>query len=269
MEKTVKVSVLLPVYNGEKYLQRAIDSVLAQTFKDYEVIVIDDGSTDWTPRILRAYENNPRFKIVHQKNQGVAEALNVALSLARGEYVATISHDDFWLPHKLETEIEAMESCGSEVGVVYSNYYNFYEETGKREPIRLEKEVGPFSRELVLRLCPANIGSATIRRSVLMRLQQRDGFICDPNLSLAMDWDLWIRLSRFCDFKHIPDFLSCYSIHPNRISGSWKHIRQHLTLYSRWNGFDLNFFIHYVLRAYVRRFIPNILKKPFKRLWQK
>jgi glycosyltransferase involved in cell wall biosynthesis len=105
------VSVILPVYNGENYLRIAIDSVLAQTQPGVELLVVDDGSRDSTPEIARSYGN--RLRYVRQDNTGVAGAFNHGLRLARGRYVSWLSHDDRFLPTKLERQVAALERVGT------------------------------------------------------------------------------------------------------------------------------------------------------------
>src|SRR5438034_10365066 len=101
--KTPTVSVILPVYNGEQYLRFAIESVLTQTFQDYELIIVDDGSSDSTPAIAQAYGQRVRY--VRQANTGVAGAFNHGLALAAGRYISWLSHDDVFLPQKLDNQV--------------------------------------------------------------------------------------------------------------------------------------------------------------------
>lgn len=99
-----KVSVIISVYNGERYLAEAIDSVLAQTYQDFELILIDDGSTDRTKEIIQSY---PTIRYFYQENQGVAAARNLGVAQSRGDYLTFLDADDLWLPEKLALQIEA------------------------------------------------------------------------------------------------------------------------------------------------------------------
>ena len=108
--KNPKVTVLMSVYNGEKYLQEAIDSILEQTFKDFEFLIINDGSTDKTGEILESY-HDLRIKIINnEKNIGLTKSLNKGLKLARGEYIARQDADDISMPERLEKEVEFLET---------------------------------------------------------------------------------------------------------------------------------------------------------------
>ncbi|HWW76647.1 MAG TPA: glycosyltransferase family 2 protein, partial [Pyrinomonadaceae bacterium] len=112
------VSVILPVYNGENYLRCAVESVLAQTLRDYELIVVDDGSKDSTPSIAAGYGDRVRY--VRQENGGVGAAFNHGLRLARGRYVSWLSHDDLFMPEKLEAQARALGELG-EPAVCYTD----------------------------------------------------------------------------------------------------------------------------------------------------
>ncbi|WP_052184305.1 glycosyltransferase family 2 protein [Psychroserpens sp. Hel_I_66] len=103
-----QVSILMPVYNGEKYLREAIDSVLAQTFKDFEFLILNDGSTDGTQNIIDSYSDK-RIKSVYHKNMGVAKSLNRGLELAQGEYIWRHDADDICLPEQLKTQLDFLE----------------------------------------------------------------------------------------------------------------------------------------------------------------
>ena len=117
--KMPKVTVLMSVYNGEKHLREAIDSILNQTFGDFEFLIINDGSTDRTADILQSYQDS-RIKIIHnEKNIGLTKSLNKGLKLAKGEYLARMDADDISYPNRLEVQYEYMEK-NPNVGIVGS-----------------------------------------------------------------------------------------------------------------------------------------------------
>lgn len=251
-----KVSVLLPVYNGEQYIARAVESVLDQSFKDYELLIFNDGSTDRTQDILEKYRVCHNVRIFADENKGVAKTLNHACSLARGKYITFISHDDFWLPYKLATEVKTLESCSRKIGVAYSNFYQFYEETKGIHP----KFLAQLTRRQIREKCAINISSALVRRSVLDRLKEAQGYIFDPTLQDCMDWDLWIRLDQICDFKHIPQLLSYYGIHRKQMTRGFSHGVASWKLHLKWNGFDPRFFVNSVIRAPLRNMLGRSIR---------
>jgi glycosyltransferase involved in cell wall biosynthesis len=108
MKNEPKISVVMSVYNGDKYLQEAVDSILNQTFKDFEFIIINDGSTDDTREILESY-NDPRIVLIHQENIGLTKSLNKGIALAKGEYIARQDADDLSMPERLEKQLAFLE----------------------------------------------------------------------------------------------------------------------------------------------------------------
>lgn len=118
-----KVTIVIPVYNGEKYVKYAIDSALAQTYKNLEILVINDGSVDRTDEIVKSYGRKIRY--IKKENGGVSSALNLAIKEMRGEYFSWLSHDDTYEPNKIEREIEFLKEnnyLGKKV-IVFSDYY--------------------------------------------------------------------------------------------------------------------------------------------------
>src|SRR6202041_1354445 len=107
---TPAISVLMPTYNGERFLRPAIESILNQTFPNFELIVIDDGSTDNTPHILSEFNDTRLTVLTNPKNSGIAAATNRALSAARAEYIALQDHDDISLPHRLQTQLDFLNT---------------------------------------------------------------------------------------------------------------------------------------------------------------
>jgi glycosyltransferase involved in cell wall biosynthesis len=116
------VSVIIPVYNGERIVLGAVRSALAQSHRNLEIFVVDDGSTDGTGAVLAAI-GDARVRVLHQANAGTAAARNLALALARGQYIAFLDSDDRWFPDKIETELNVLRSAPEPIAVAYSAYY--------------------------------------------------------------------------------------------------------------------------------------------------
>ncbi len=115
-----KVSVILPTYNRAHLIKRAIQSVLDQTYQNFEIIVVDDGSTDNTEEQVRSF-NNPKIRYIrYNENKGAAFARNAGIKASRGDYIAFQDSDDEWFPHKLQRQMEAFKNASPEVGVVYT-----------------------------------------------------------------------------------------------------------------------------------------------------
>src|SRR4030042_587586 len=112
-----KVSVIITTYNRVHFVCEAIDSVLNQTFKDFEIIVVDDGSTDNTKEALKRYSKNIFY--IYQSNKGRSQARNTGLKVAKGDYIAFLDDDDIWVPHKLEKQVAFMDS-NPNIGLVHT-----------------------------------------------------------------------------------------------------------------------------------------------------
>ena len=117
----VAVSVVLPSYNRASTLERAIDSVLSQTYSNLELIIVDDGSTDRTPAVLAKYAQRGNVEVVPTPHRGCAAARNSGIRRSRGRYIAFQDSDDEWAPHKLATAIAALEATGPDTSVFYSD----------------------------------------------------------------------------------------------------------------------------------------------------
>jgi glycosyltransferase involved in cell wall biosynthesis len=202
---TPTVSVVIATYNYGRFLPEAIDSVLAQTFTDYEIVVVDDGSTDNTAEVIERYressEQAGRLRYIRlEKNIGQPKAKNLGIRTSRGRFIAFLDGDDVWLPRKLEKQMPVFEKNG-DTGVVYSDVMLF--QGGQEFP---ETKRPPFARGKVTRnLIFDNIvpfSSAIVRRECF----DRDGMF-DESIPLAIDYELWLRLSVNWAFDYVPEKL--------------------------------------------------------------
>ncbi len=199
MLRSPMVSVLMPVYNAEKYLRESIDSVLNQTYKNFEFIIINDGSTDTSPDIVRSY-NDPRIVFVDNKqNSGLVSVLNQGLDLAHGEYIARMDADDISLPNRFGTQIEFMETH-PKVGVLGASFHIF----GGIDRIETKKKY-PNLR-YVLKISPVGHPTVMMRRSVI----EKYGLRYDPQYKHAEDYELWMRILRFTKIANMNRVLLNY-----------------------------------------------------------
>lgn len=120
------ISVIAPVYNGENYLSQSIESVLKQTYKNIEIIVVDDGSTDKTADLVKTYLNQPNIRYIHQKHGGQGSAMNTGVSSATGEFLSFIDHDDLWDHRKLQLQLQAFVD-NADLDIVFAHMKNFAE----------------------------------------------------------------------------------------------------------------------------------------------
>ena len=184
--KKPAVSVIIPTYNRAWMLKEAIDSVLAQDFTDFELIAVDDGSTDDTGQVLAAYDQ--KVIALHQSNRGVSAARNRGIGAASGQLIAFLDSDDLWLPHKLSTQVDFFHSNPDAV-------INQTEETWIRNGVRVNPKTRhhKFSGmifEKSLALCLVSPSAVMMRRSLFDEVG-----LFDEDLPACEDYDLWLRLS--------------------------------------------------------------------------
>ena len=205
------ISIIIPCYNHGHYLDRALESVLAQTMPDWEVIVVDDGSTDDTRAVVRAYADG-RVRYLYQENQGLAGARNTGIDHARGNYLAFLDADDEWEPPFLERCVAVLEADDSLAGV-YTRV-TFIDEDGRRL-LRLGAQPATRAsfRERLLQGGFFPPSSVLVRRETVEMVGR-----FDPDLTSLEDWDLWLRLSEEHEMEGIPDPLARYRVSPGSMS---------------------------------------------------
>jgi len=198
------VTVVIPTYNRAHTVPRAIDSVLAQTYQDLELIVVDDGSTDDTAARVSRYEDSRVRYLQQPENRGVSAARNRGMREAKGEFIAFLDSDDTWFPKKLEKQIGHFQNASEEVGLVYAGVESIWDD-GSTWCFR-PKHRGDLYLHL-LRTNPLHAGasSVVIRRSVIRTI----GFF-DESIPAIEDYDYWIRVSRYYEIDYVDELLSRY-----------------------------------------------------------
>lgn len=223
------VSVILPVFNGANYLRFAIESVLNQTFRDFELIVVDDGSTDSTPEILRSY--GTRLKFVLKENGGVATAFNRGIRESSGRYISWLSHDDLYEPTKLEMQMQAVSGWEAP-GVCYTDA-SFIDSDGV---VIRELEVPDHAPGELLRnlLVSGPIAMAAYSLFFDRRCIDEVGMY-DESQPDTQDADMLIRLARRFPFKRVPQKLIRIRQHVDRSSHSKRWMGEALKFYVGWS----------------------------------
>jgi len=208
------VTVLMPVYNGERYVARAVKSILDQSFRDFEFLVINDGSTDRSSDIIREF-GDPRIRVIDTENQGVAAALRLGMKEARGAYIARMDADDECLPDRLEIEKHCLDEHPG-ISVVHGSV-EYIDSEGS--PIFMEMDEG-YSNVVTKWLL--NWRNVLIHSTVMLRaaVLKEHGLNYRIELNRAEDFDLWNRVARVGDFIYLPDVLIRYRIHSENVSNS-------------------------------------------------
>ncbi len=213
------VSVIIPTFNRAIFLTSAIESVLAQTVRDIELIVVDDGSTDETAELVKRYLADPRVRYVYQENQGRSLARNHGVTLAQGEYVGFLDSDDCYLLTALETHLR-MFASQSEIGMTVGGY-EYVDERGRRLGERCPwEEGGQMDIEGWLFNCFGMPGAVLIRREWF---ESTAGF--DASCEMAEDWGLYLQLAALhCSMEWVPEAVCRYRQHPGgSVHGLVKH----------------------------------------------
>jgi len=215
-----RVSVIVPAYNAAACIDEALSSVLGQTFDSFEVLVVDDGSTDETAERVKAWsERDSRVRLIRQSNGGVASARNLGIAQSCGEFIAPLDADDTWMPQKLERQVAAMDAGGPSVAVAYGWWVRVrperslsrcYSPTEAFEPWVFEEGirrnfVGCASLPLIRLSCLERIGGYTVSH------REAGGQGCE-------DWDLILRLAERYEFRCVREYLVEYRDGPGAMS---------------------------------------------------
>ena len=206
------VSVIITTYNRGYLIDKAINSVLNQTYQDYEIIIVDDGSTDNTKEVVKGFIDSRINYIFYADNLGVSAARNTGIKASQGEYIALLDSDDEWLPEKLEKQVVILQNESFEVGVVCSWQFNINANGEYICRRHLPKKGGNIYEDL-LYTNPISAPTLLIRKECFEKVG-----LFDDLLNGQEDWDMWIRISKYYEFALIKIPLLKYRLHPNQIS---------------------------------------------------
>jgi len=205
----------MPVYNGAKYLNEAIDSILNQTFNDFEFLIIDDCSTDQSINQVKSYDD-PRIKLIkNNKNKGLSETLNKGLKLAKGKYIARMDQDDISMPNRLKKQLIFMEEnpkigvCGTWIQLI-GKYNGIAESETEDELIKIKL------------LTNQNLAhpAVMIRKQIIEKYK----LSYDTSYTVAQDYDLWVRMFDYCSFANLVEPLLKYRVHENQNSKRFREL---------------------------------------------
>jgi glycosyltransferase involved in cell wall biosynthesis len=231
------VSIIMPTFNRADVLAEAIDSALAQTHRDFELIIIDDGSTDGTPELISKY-NDGRIRLIKAgQNRGAAAARNLGINSARYDLIAFLDSDDQWLPVFLETATEKMTRSDDKTGVVYSAFWYC---RGKEEKIMPAGDIGLKEGDILPELVRKNF--ITLQASLVKRQCFDDCGLFDESMPCRHDWELFLRIAEKWHFSFVSEPLllvhqSASSISTNyrfKIAGWLPVIEKHLQLFKKY-----------------------------------
>ena len=201
-----KVSIIIPVFNGENFISSAINSALNQTYQNIEVIVVNDGSTDKTAEICNKYGDKIRY--FEKKNGGVSSALNCGIKNMKGDYFSWLSHDDEYYPNKIEREIVALSLLDNKNTIIYSNY-DMMSENGKvyDTVIHNHEELQKYQELSILKGC---LNGLTL---LIPKVAFDECGLFDESLLCTQDYDMWLKMLKKFSFFHLCDVLTKTRIH--------------------------------------------------------
>ena len=219
----------MPCFNAAAHLERGVRSVQAQEMTDWELVVVDDGSTDGSRRVLETLAlRDPRIRPIHQSNTGAAAARNRGLHAATGTFTAFLDSDDTWRPDFLAAMLAALEAH-PDAGIAYCGWQNVGLGSGRDKPYVPPDYEGHGKVESLLRACPWPIHGALVRAQLI-----RDAGGFDERFSSCMDYDLWLRLGTAQRLVRVPQVLAFYHHHGsgqitgNRARIALNHLRAQL-----------------------------------------
>lgn len=206
-----KISVVMPAYNAEKYIGESIDSILNQTYGDFEFIIINDGSRDSTKEIILSYSDNRIVYLENEINSGIVVTLNKGLKYATGEYIARMDADDIAVAERLEKQIEFMEK-NKDVGVLGTGICIFGEDVQEQARV-FTTNSEQLKAELIFNSCIAH-PTVMMRSNIL----KNNGLSYDLEYAGAEDYNLWWKIAKVSRIATIPDLLVKYRIHSSQIT---------------------------------------------------
>jgi glycosyltransferase involved in cell wall biosynthesis len=228
------VSVIIPTYNRNGFLRSAIESVLNQTFQAFEVIVVDDASSEDVQGIVQGFHDRRIKCIRHETNKGEAGARNTGLIHAQAEYIAFLDDDDVWFPEKLKSQLDVLEKSTLKVGGIYSGYIVKDCADPRKSYTKIPAKRGDIYKDLLIQNSIGPPSTVVVRRKCI---ETAGPF--DENIFYGVDHDFYLRIAKDFHFECIAEPLARYSIHENRLSANPELVAKGLAAMSRKYGGEL------------------------------
>mgnify|MGYP000426178385 FL=1 len=229
------VSVVVPCYNHEKYVKETIESIINQTYKNIELIVIDDGSKDGSVQVIQEMADKYGFTFIHRPNKGLSATLNEGIKLSKGKYFSAIASDDILFLEKIEKQVKFMES-NPKYGMCYGKIVYFEDSIKNTSEYSNSNKQGWVFDDLLNYGCFIPAPSTFMRKEVFETVGEYD-----ENLWIE-DWDMWLRISQKYQVGYIDEYLAYYRKHDTNISSQslkmYKAEKQILEKYKDYENFD-------------------------------
>jgi glycosyltransferase involved in cell wall biosynthesis len=231
-----QISVIIPTRNRAGFVAGAIKSVLAQSLRDLEIIVVDDGSSDNTAAVIESFRQPGLVYLRHDQSRGGAAARNTGILRATGEYVAFLDDDDEWYPEKLSRQMDVMLSSPPEVGAVYTGYFIVDRSNAQIRGQIVPTERGDLYEALLASNCIGGTSSVLLRRACFDEIG-----LFDERLPSFQDYDLWLRIARKFHFDYVREPMLRYFVHNEKIWTNPEALLQGLKLMLRKHGYSAAF----------------------------
>jgi glycosyltransferase involved in cell wall biosynthesis len=221
MDIKPKVSISLPCYNCEAWISETIESILNQTYKNYELILVDDGSTDHTRKIVKKYLNDTRIKYLYQSNKGFTASTNLSILKSTGKYIGFIGHDDLWESSKLQKQVFFLER-NPHIDFIHSDLYHIDSKGNiicrRKDPIAKKVSQRKFMKTLFL-------GNFICFQTVLVKRKCfEDVGLLDERIEISSDYDLWLRMAQKFRIGYLDEPLVKKRYHENNLSYEFRQI---------------------------------------------
>lgn len=195
-----KISIIVPTYKRAHLIGRSISSILAQTYKNYEIIVVNDGPVDGTEEVVKAFHDERIIFIQHSSNKGISTARNTGVQAASGKLIAFLDSDDEWKPEKLEKQVMAFLQADDAVGIVYTERFDTVDNIHFTIPSSIVSKREGNITDILLQ------GSLiTLQTAMIKKVCFESAGLFDVNCIVFEDWEIWLRMSRQYKFKYISE----------------------------------------------------------------
>ena len=222
------VTIIIPSYNHAQYISNAIESVLNQKYDNIELIIVDDGSTDNSHKVILKYKNNAKVvTILNQVNKGQSAVINQALLIAKGKYVQILPSDDWFLPEKTSLQVNLMESLNDDVGVVYAAGKRFYEDTGKINVVNLPIYTGFIASKLIEKGNFIYPITPMFRRKVFDKVRFSEKFIAEGEA-------IHMRIALYYKYEYLDNIVAVMRDHSYNIGKNSEKLNEEIEKHCDW-----------------------------------
>ena len=212
-----QVSVIILTRNRPEFLVKAVESVLNQTYTDFEIVIVDDASTDKTPEVIKSFQDPRIISIRHDVNKGESGSRNAGVKVAKGELVAFLDDDDEWLPQKLELQVSLLQKGNDKLGGVYTGFYKWDMVEEKIVGEIIPKKRGNISEDMFIKNWVGTPSTVLVKNKCFQDVGE-----FDEKLVFGPDWDMWLRIAHKYEFEYIASPLVKYGIHSQQMSTSYR-----------------------------------------------